>query len=503
MSEIAIGRMIGLGPRMRLAALAALGAAAGLGQAPVSFPWITLAALWAIFLIFEDSGSLRRAVLTGWVAGAGYFALSLSWIVEPFLVDIVRQGWMAPFALFFSAFGFGMFWALGFGVAHWVARPGWPRAVAWALALSGAEMLRSYVMTGFPWALIGHIWIGWAPMQLAAWIGAQGLTLLTLLVVVGISGAWSLRVGALAAGAVLYGIGAWQAALPIPGTDDVRPVVRLVQPNAAQRLKWDPVMAPQFFARQLDYTAAPADRRPDLVIWPETAIPYLLNGAEDVLDQITEAAAGVPVALGIQRLDGNRAYNSMIVLDSAGQISELYDKYHLVPFGEYVPAEWLLGPLGLSSLTAKEGYGFSAGPGARVLDLGPLGQVLPLICYEAIFPQDVRAAPTRPDWLMQITNDAWFGKISGPYQHLAQARLRAVEAGLPMLRAANTGVSAVIDARGQVTDFLPLGQAGYLDAALPPSLPVTLYSRTGDLPLGLILLLALGALYATTRPKFD
>jgi apolipoprotein N-acyltransferase len=293
----------------------------------------------------------------------------------------------------------------------------------------------------------------------------------------------------------LYGLGMWQATLPVPETGRA-PVLRLIQPNAAQHLKWDPDMALQFFARQIEFTAAPADPRPDLIIWPETAVPTWLDNAGPAFARISDAAGNTPVVLGIQRQDAFRAFNSLVVLDGAGQVTDLYDKHHLVPFGEYLPFGSLLNGLGLSAFTAQGGFGYSAGPGARVLDLGGLGKALPLICYEAIFPQDVRAAPERPDWLLQITNDAWFGRLSGPYQHLAQARLRAVEQGLPMVRVANTGVSAVIDARGRVLDALPLNEAGFLDARLPPPLPATVYARLGDAPvagfLGLGLLVLAG-----------
>jgi apolipoprotein N-acyltransferase len=187
-------------------------------------------------------------------------------------------------------------------------------------------------------------------------------------------------------------------------------------------------------------------------------------------------------------------------------VVQLYDKHHLVPFGEYIPFGDLAFDLfGLSAFAAQQGAGYSAGPGAVVLDLGPtLGSILPLICYEAVFPQDLRAASRtglgRADWILQITNDAWFGKLTGPWQHLAQARLRAIEQGLPLLRAANTGVSAVIDARGRVVAEIPLGMRAFVDAALPPALPPTPYARFGDWPL-LLLLAGLGAALLIWRAK--
>jgi apolipoprotein N-acyltransferase len=201
---------------------------------------------------------------------------------------------------------------------------------------------------------------------------------------------------------------------------------------------------------------------------------------------------------------GSRGYNSLAMILPDGSIGPVYDKHHLVPFGEYIPFGDIAYRLfGVSAFASQQGAGYSAGPGAAVLDLGPkLGHALPLICYEAVFPQDLRAAPQRADWIMQITNDAWFGKLTGPWQHLAQARLRAIEQGLPLLRAANTGISAVIDARGRVVAAIPLGVADFVDAPLPPPLPPTVYAQTGDLPLVLLLLgLCAGLLLWGRRAK--
>ena len=203
--------------------------------------------------------------------------------------------------------------------------------------------------------------------------------------------------------------------------------------------------------------------------------------------------------LGIQRAEGPRIYNSMISLDADGRQMGLYDKHHLAPFGEYVPFGDLMARFGIHGLAATTGNGFSAGPGAALLDAGALGKALPLICYEAVFTQDVLSAPGRADFLMQITNDAWFGTRSGPYQHLAQARMRAIEQGLPMMRAANTGVSAMIDPLGRITDALPLGQAGYIDAVMPhPQLP-TIYSRIGDYPILILLFVSFLPLWQAAR----
>ncbi|HCQ58408.1 MAG TPA: apolipoprotein N-acyltransferase, partial [Sulfitobacter sp.] len=230
----------------------------------------------------------------------------------------------------------------------------------------------------------------------------------------------------------------------------------------------------------------------DLIVWPETAVPVMLERAASTLEVISDAAGSVPVVVGLQRRDEMRLYNTLALVEAGGSVAAVYDKHHLVPFGEYMPYGDHLVQFGIHGMAAKNGQGFSSGPGAQVIEMGALGRALPLICYEGVFPQDLRAAPGRADFILLITNDAWFGKFSGPYQHLAQARLRSAEFGLPMVRVANTGVSAMIDATGRVTESLPLGEAGWRDAALPPPLPPTVYARLGDAPMLVIFLIFLG-----------
>ncbi|MDT8856972.1 apolipoprotein N-acyltransferase [Paracoccaceae bacterium Fryx2] len=469
---------------VRTGAAFGLGAVMAAGQAPLEAWWLTLPALSAVIWLITMATGPRPAFRLGLFAGAGYFAAALNWIIEPFLIDVARHGWMAPFAVVLLAFGLGLFWAAAAALAH--LRPFGGRALAVALTLTTAEMLRGTLFTGFPWALIGHVWIGTPVAQVAALAGPDGLTLLTTLaaalpVALGPSG---LGAGAvLVAAATCYGL--WH--LDAPGPSAASVTLRLVQPNAEQHLKWDADRARVYFERQLAYTAALP--RPDLTIWPETAVPYLLENAPGALAAISIAAADRPVVVGIQRTDGWRGFNSMAVVGPGGLVTGLYDKHHLVPFGEYIPfGDLAYDLLGLRAFAAQEGNGYSAGVGAAVLDLGPgLGTILPLICYEAVFPQDIRSAPSRPDWILQITNDAWFGTLTGPYQHLAQARLRAIEQGLPLVRVANTGVSAVIDAQGRITAQIPLGEAAFLDATLPAALPATPFSRLGQIPVWLLL----------------
>ena len=477
----------------------ASGAISALGLAPFDLWFVALVGLSAAFYLFLTAKSTRQATLIGWGFGSGYFAVGLNWIVEPFAVDAARYLWMAPFAMVFMSTGLALFWAAAFWGARSLAKNDTPvvRVLVLALCLTIAELARSYVLTGFPWALVSQIWVQTNVIQMISTVGPHGLTLLTL-IAVGSSVAaffikgWLPRSASLIPAAALVASGLFWTN-EVPETQSDAPVVRLVQPNAAQRDKWNPAKIPIFFRRQVEFTREPTQNggRPDLIVWPETAVPTLLDYADEAFGVITEAAQGSPVVVGIQRRSGYRLFNSMVTLNSQGEVAGIYDKSHLVPFGEYIPFGSFLGQFGLRGLAAEDGDGFSAGPGPVLLDLGPVGRALPLICYEAIFPQDVNRAPERPDFLLQITNDAWFGKFSGPYQHLAQARMRAIEQGLPMMRAANTGVSAMIDARGNITAQLGLDQAGFVDASLPAKLRPTIYSRSGDIPISLVLALGL------------
>lgn len=473
------------------------------GMAPYDLWYLACAGLIAAFWLFRVAPVGVFSVGTGWGVGLGYFGLSLGWIVEPFMVDAAATGWMAPFALFGMAGGLALFWGLAFWAAAHVSRN---RVLALAIAWSAAELARTYVFTGFPWALVSYIWAPTWVIQWVSVIGPHGLTLLTMVIAAMVvlsferaeNRVWRGVMGAGGA-ALLFGGGWWLT----PALQDLsgQPYVRLIQPNAPQHEKWDPEKIPVFFNRQVTLTESapmPGQPKPALVVWPETALPVMLERAEDVLRIVSDAAGGAQVAVGVQRGSGGTYYNSLALMDGQGRIEQVYDKHHLVPFGEYMPAAAVFKRWNIAGLAARADGGYTPGPGPELLDMGALGQALPLICYEAVFPQDVYRAPARPDFLLQITNDAWFGQWSGPYQHLAQARFRAIEQGLPLLRAANTGVSAVIDGGGHIIAQLGMGQAGKVDAPLPPPLRVTLYSRVGDLP-ALILLIVL--CFGFYRPK--
>lgn len=470
------------------------------------------AGIWQI----ARAATLRGAVAGGFLFGAAHFAVAMRWLVEPFRVEAAIYGWMAPFALALMAAGLALFWAGAAGVAHRFVPAGPARAFGLAAALVLAEELRGVAFTGLPWALPGQVVETTPLVQIAALAGPHGLSFAVLLVAATLAALPRLsprgRAVGLAGAGLAVAAGWWWGLAREQGVAaDVAPagpVVRIVQPNAPQALKWDPAHAPRFLATALAQTAAPAGAAgaPVLVVWPEMAITPWLRDAGPVLARIrTAAPEGAEVVLGLRRADGLRVFNSAILLDASGEVAALYDKRHLVPFGEYVPFGNLLSDAGIGGLAAREGYGFS--PGAAPVPFATAaGLARVLICYEAVFPGEVLAGLAhRPRLLLQLTNDAWFGDGAGPAQHLALARLRAIETGLPLVRAANTGISAVIDAAGGAVASLPLNRAGHLDAALPAAAPVPLYARLGEWPVVLMAaaLLTLLGLATGRDPETD
>jgi apolipoprotein N-acyltransferase len=485
----------------------ALGAVAALGHAPFNLPIFTLIGFAAAGAVILAAPHRLQLAWRTWAMGLGYFAVSLSWLVEPFLVDISRHGWMAPFGIFLMAAGLSLLWALGAWTVALLCdvKDRWAGLFA---ALSAVEILRSWLFTGFPWANPGHVWIATPFAQAAAFIGASGLGAVTLFCAFGVAeitrGVWvksrPIWGGGLAVLVVLITgatglLAQFQMGKPLPEARNQ--IVRLVQPNAPQHLKWHPDHAYDFYKRQIELTAAPARdgaRRPDVIVWPETAVPTLLNWADELLVEMTAAAQGTPLVFGIQRQEEQRYFNSLALLQDTGKVEAIYDKRHLVPFGEYIPFGDLLAKFGVTAFAAQAGNGFSAATGARLMDLGVAGKILPLICYEAIFARDIRSVPERADWILHATNDAWFGTFSMPYQHLAQVRFRAIEFGLPVVRVANTGVSAMIDVKGDIVAQIPLGQAGFQDVEIAGARPGTSFASWGVWPQILSLLLTISVL---------
>lgn len=475
------------------------------------------AILWA--LDRPAARPVRAAALRGGLAGVGYFAVSVAWVVEPFLVDERTYGWMAPFALVLMAAGLSLFWAAAGALWRRLGPEGWVRVPVFAGAFSAAEWVRGHVLTGFPWNLPGEAWpAGSALSQGAAAIGAYGLTWVTL--VLAASPAWILdpggprrrlarAVAVLVPVLALYAWGAHRlAGAPAAGDG---PVVRIVQADIDQKTKWRPENLASIFRTYLDLTGRPARTPPALVVWPEGALPAVINDllvpGEGWREALAEALApGQVLAMGANRAEarpgGGIAYaNSLVFLQRpavAGPadlaLAGVYDKHRLVPFGEFMPLGDLAGRIGLRSLVHMP-EDFTPGPPPVPLRAAGLPVLQPMICYEALFPGFSRAAArragVRPAFILNVSNDAWFGRASGPWQHLNMARYRAIEEGLPIVRSTPTGVSTVIDSSGRtVGAVLGLGATGVLDQALPPARPATPYVRWGDLPFLALLVLS-------------
>lgn len=458
------------------------GAAAALGLAPFDLWPLGLLGLGSLIWLVSVA---PRPGWVAWAGGSGYFAVALHWIVEPFLVDAATHGWMAPFALILLASGLALFWALSGWLAGRFFRY---RALSFAVLLTGAEILRGHVFTGFPWAMPAYIWADTPLRQAVAWTGSYGLSFVTLVALAlpftvgrfrGLGAAFA-TLGAV----FLVGVAQTEKA----GETELLGTVRLVQPNVPQHEKWHLAKVPDHIDRLLALSSDVGEA--GLVIWPESAVAYPLDLAGPILGKAFDAA-GVPVLLGLNRREngGEVWHNSLAVVGQGGEVTETYDKVHLVPFGEYIPFRIEL----LRAMAASSGFGFTPGDAVRLIDT-PLGRALPLICYEGIFPGHMFKAGARPDYLLQITNDAWFGTFSGPFQHLDQMRFRAAEQGLPAVRAANTGISAAIDHLGRVTAHLDLGQSGKLDQAVYAGRS-TIYAKTGDWPTIVLVLVTLSALF--------
>ena len=472
--------------------------AAGVLSAAALPPVYVLPALLLAFPVLvwllDSAPTKKRAFLDGWWFGFGHFVAGLYWIGFSLLVDAEQFAWLLPFAVLCIPAVLAVYIGCVAVLTRW-APAGISRVLALAAAWTLAEWARGKLFTGFSWNAIGIVWTASdATLQFAAMGGMYALSMLTIFIAAspatlggGASGrVWILPVGALLAVTVLWLGGAARLSAAVSRSVD-GVFLRVVQPNIPQRIKWQPALRDQHLATYLRLSSAPSGRPVSHIIWPESAVPFVV--ASDHARRRVMASVvpeGGLLLTGALRVTPRgerpfRIWNSFHAINSAAEIVATYDKFHLVPFGEYVPFPFRE-LLGFSKLTAGR-TDFSTGPGPQTLYLPGLPPVSPLICYEVIFPDRVIAPGSRPQWLLNVTNDAWFGNSSGPYQHFAMARLRAVEQGLPLVRAANTGISGVIDAYGRVRARLGLGSQGVIDAELPQPAPGrTFYSKFGDLP---------------------
>jgi len=493
------------GSFVRLLLAATLGCLAALSMPPVYVIPVLAPSLIGLYWLVQSSRRPRAALGIGWAFGFGFFLIGLYWIGNAFMVDASRHAWLAIPAVV----GLAGFLALFIALTCWGQRffirsdqAGLGGVLVFASLWTLSEWLRSWVLTGFPWNLIGSAWgFSDAMIQPAAYIGTYGLGLVTVFAFCypavmgekhrrGGTAHWQvvcISVGVLVilwAGGVIRLSGVETLYVP-----DVK--LRLVQPNIPQAQKWQGELRRGHVLRQLDMSLNGKDEAsaqtmqakegPTHVIWAETAIPYVLS-QDPALISLVARAAPANGALITGSVRGEAAtntderpkyWNSLFVIDATGEVISTYDKVHLVPFGEYMPLQDIL-PFG--KLTAGGGQ-FTPGTARSLVDIPGLPPFSPLICYEIIFPGAVSTGGARPSWLLNLTNDAWYGVSSGPYQHFVSARMRAVEEGLPVVRVANTGISGVIDGYGRSVRTIGLDQAGVIDALLPTAISPPPFSR--------------------------
>lgn len=523
-----------VGPK-RQAAL--MGVLLGLAQPPFGFLPGLLAYAVLLWSLDQNLGPkpLRKAFAIGWWAGFLYFLISCFWVAEAFLVDASNQGWMAPFAVCLLPGGIALFWGAAFAVYCKLAsgRLGghWSRWLVFAGLFCLFEWLRGTILTGFPWNPAGATWkAGSAMSQLAALFGVYGLSLFTVTLFSspaicrrrpGLKGLWPVAVSA-ATLVAAFTFGAVRLSTTEVATTGTW--IRLVQPNIGQRAKWTEGALLKVMRGYVTYSQAHAKREflqsvtkrdnkgyPDVILWPEGALP---DAAENLLDPQSETAnlfAGLlrPDQVLLwgayhRAVDADNALvwrNSMLALyrdESGTNYQVVYSKFKLVPFGEFLPFESVLESLGVKEL-AHVGDGFSPGPRTHPVEVAGLPSFLPLICYEGLFPAlamgEAKSPPARsgPSWIVNISNDAWFGPTTGPVQHLNLSSYRAIEEGMPMVRSTPTGVSAVIDPLGRIVpgSEIGIGQSGFRDVMLPSAVSFAPYTRWRHLHLMLVALFCL------------
>lgn len=524
----ALAIVLAWGWRRALVAFAA-GAASALAMAPFN-AWPILFLTFPVMVWLIDGagagrlGGLPAAAIAGWWFGFGYFVAGLYWIGYAFLVDADIFGWLLPVAVTGLPAYLAIYTALGFALARLIWTTDASRILALAAALTSSEWLRGHLLTGFPWNAFGYaLSEPLALAQTASVIGLWGLTFLAVaifatpavLVDPAPKSTPARRFVAPALGlAALIAMGVFGAARlahpPAGLVDKVR--LRLMQPNLQQDVKFNYSAKAAVMAKYLalsDRATGPGTsgvKDATILVWPESAFPFFLTREADAMAQIAALLPpGTSLITGAVRVPDMprpapvvRAYNSIYIIGDDGGVRSVYDKLHLVPFGEYLPFQQFMEKLGFLQLTMLRG-GYIPGLVRRTLEVPQAPPVLPLICYEAVFPNEIVPPGERPGWIVNLTNDGWFGISTGPYQHLQQTRMRAIEEGLPIVRAANTGISAVIDPYGTVIAQLGLGHEGVLDSGLPSPIAPPLYTKLRDVPAAVMI--AVAALIAARQRR--
>jgi apolipoprotein N-acyltransferase len=480
-----------------------LGVCATATLPPIDLTPLLLVAFTGLLWLDDGSTGPWASFRLGYAFGFGFFISGLYWIAAALFVDIASFWWLVPIAGAGLPAAFALYVGSALLATNLAARylrlPAAARIFAFAVAWTVAEWVRGHAFTGLPWNLIGYAWSGGFPgaiamLQSVAAIGIYGLSFLTVLAaslpaLLGTASLYPLsparRFAPVIAAGLLIVVPSLLGALRLAATPTVETgyFLRIVQPSIPQTMKWEPAAAQRNFRLLLDLSSAPESRKLAAVVWPEAATPFLLGRDAYHRHEIAAVASGRGyVITGAVRANPapspvGQVWNSIEAVDGKGEIVARYDKAHLVPFGEYVPLREILP---LQKITPGS-LDYSAGPGPRTIELPGLPPFAPLICYEVIFPGAIVDENDRPAWILNVTNDAWYGRTSGPYQHFAIARTRAVEERLPLVRVANNGISGIVDEAGRVVARIDLDTVGYADLPLPAHTSAsTLYSRGGD-----------------------
>lgn len=489
----------------RLAGAFVAGAISALGFPPIDAFALFLLSV-AVLVILLDGANLgphpqRNAALTGWAFGFGQFVVGMHWIFYPFLVDPVEHAWQIPFVALLFPGGLALFPMFAALLSSFWWKPGASRIFVLATSYAGTEWLRGHVLTGLPWNLSAYCWgLSLEILQSTSVVGAYGLSFLTILFGASFAELFArpLRFRFPATMATVFMLIWVGGALRLnhnPTTMVAGVGLRIVQPNIPQDEKYRRDLVQRNWRRLVDLSSKKTSASPSIIVWPEAAPPILLQLSPQAREEISELTAEHRVLMtGNQRMAldsaGHRVFfNSLYIFGPHGRLLSTYDKFHLVPFGEYLPFEALLRELGITKLVGFPGS-FAAGDGPHTYPLPAAPSVGPLICYEILFPSAV-IGERRPGWLVNVTDDSWFGPWAGPRQHLFAARVRAIEEGLPVVRAANTGISAVIDPLGRMLVTLGLDRTGTIDFGLPRALAMPGYALYGDA--AFLLLLATSA----------
>lgn len=471
----------------------AMGALNALAMPPVYFVPILLVTFPALLRLLDKCMTSKQVFLKTFLFFFAFHVFGLYWINFALFVDFANNWWVLPFALSGLPALMAVYPAIGALIWHRLAWHGSARILLLIVLFAASDWIRGWAFTGFPWNLWGYTWVAFEPMlQSAALIGMYGMTLLTL--IFAFLPAFFFKNTADRFGKIFciafvvvvfcllaWGTGRLQTDLP----ESNHPfIIRIVQPNIAQQAKWAPDTREQHERILWGLSLQTAQQTPHMVVWPETSLPLVNTGDVRRLEYMLQEAfhPGTMLAAGVAEIETDPAteqtsvYNRIGFYHPDGKRAGFYDKFHLVPFGEFLPFEqyWPVKPVAFS------GGSMTAGPGVRTFHIGNVPAFSALICYEVLFPGETVLETDRPQWILNSTNDAWYGNTSGPYQHLAITRARAVEEGLPVVRAANTGISAMIDPMGRIVDSLPLNAQGIIDRALPASLEPTIFARCGN-----------------------